>query len=96
MKATIPNIAESAGLSTATVDRVLNNRAGVTAANRQRVMEAAKQLGNAYLPGAQSALHNYTRLFAADDGSFADQPSQPRAKRLDYRTSASNSSPLSV
>ncbi len=48
MKATVSDIAKSCGLSTATVDRVLNNRAGVSAANRQRVMEAAKQLG--YLP----------------------------------------------
>ena len=39
-------------MSTATVDRVLNNRAGVSAANRQRVMEAAKQLG--YLPMADA------------------------------------------
>ena len=48
MKATVSDIARSCGLSTATVDRVLNNRAGASAANRQRVMEAAKQLG--YLP----------------------------------------------
>jgi LacI family transcriptional regulator len=50
MKATLSNIAESAGLSTATVDRVLNNRAGASAASRQRVMEAAEKLG--YLPVA--------------------------------------------
>ncbi|RWD97008.1 LacI family DNA-binding transcriptional regulator [Mesorhizobium sp.] len=48
MKATVADIARSCGLSTATVDRVLNNRPGASAANRQRVMEAAKQLG--YLP----------------------------------------------
>ncbi|ESX83093.1 MULTISPECIES: LacI family DNA-binding transcriptional regulator [unclassified Mesorhizobium] len=48
MKATVSDIARSCGLSTATVDRVLNNRPGASAANRQRVMEAAKQLG--YLP----------------------------------------------
>ncbi|RWK10070.1 LacI family DNA-binding transcriptional regulator [Mesorhizobium sp.] len=47
-KATVADIARSCGLSTATVDRVLNNRPGASAANRQRVMEAAKQLG--YLP----------------------------------------------
>ena len=46
MKATVADIARSCGLSTATVDRVLNNRAGASAANRQRVMEAAKQLGS--------------------------------------------------
>src|ERR1700752_3129781 len=52
MKATVNNIAKICGLSTATVDRVLNNRAGASAANRQRVMEAAKQLG--YLPVADA------------------------------------------
>jgi LacI family transcriptional regulator len=52
MKATVSDIANACGLSTATVDRVLNNRAGASAANRQRVMEAAKQLG--YLPVADS------------------------------------------
>ena len=50
MKATVSDIARNCGLSTATVDRVLNNRPGASAANRQRVMEAAKQLG--YLPVA--------------------------------------------
>lgn len=29
--------------------------------------EQAKQLGNAYLPGAQTALRNYTKLFYSDD-----------------------------
>ena len=52
MKATISDIAKNCGLSTATVDRVLNNRGGVSAANRQRVLEAAKQLG--YLPMADA------------------------------------------
>jgi LacI family transcriptional regulator len=52
MKVTITAIAESCGLSTATVDRALNNRRGISAANRQRVMEAAERLG--YLPMAGS------------------------------------------
>ncbi|WP_246661352.1 LacI family DNA-binding transcriptional regulator [Rhizobium sp. MHM7A] len=47
-KATITDIARKSGLSTATVDRVLNDRGGVSAANRQRVLRAAKELG--YLP----------------------------------------------
>lgn len=45
---TIADIARIAGVSTATVDRALNGRAGVSAANRQRVLRAARDLG--YLP----------------------------------------------
>lgn len=33
----------------------------------REIEEKAKQLGNAYLPGAQSALHRYTTLFRTDD-----------------------------
>lgn len=44
-KATIPDIAARAGLSTATVDRALNGRRGVSAANRHRVLKAAEELG---------------------------------------------------
>ena len=44
-KATIPDIARRAGLSTATVDRALNGRPGVSAANRHRVLKAAEELG---------------------------------------------------
>jgi hypothetical protein len=42
--------------------------------------EQAKQLGNAYLPGAQAALHAYTQLFASDDGKFAEQSSAQRER----------------
>jgi LacI family transcriptional regulator len=45
---TIVDVARTANLSTATVDRALNGRPGVSAANRHRVMEAARVLG--YLP----------------------------------------------
>ena len=47
-KTTIFDIALRAQLSTATVDRALNGRPGVSPANRQRVLKAAKDLG--YLP----------------------------------------------
>jgi hypothetical protein len=40
--------------------------------------EQAKQLGNAYLPGAQAALHNYTKLFAGDDGKFTEKSGAQR------------------
>jgi hypothetical protein len=36
----------------------------------REIEEKAKQLGNAYLPGAQAALHRYTKLFGGDDGTF--------------------------
>ena len=49
----IPDIAQLSGVSTATVDRVLNQRAGVRSATVQRVMQAAASLG--YLP--EAALH---------------------------------------
>jgi hypothetical protein len=42
--------------------------------------QQAKQLGNAYLPGAQAALHKYTSLFAGDDGTFADKSSSERER----------------
>ena len=45
MRPTIVDIAEAAGVSAATVDRVLNSRPGVRALNRQRVLDAARQLG---------------------------------------------------
>ncbi|ROT98518.1 LacI family DNA-binding transcriptional regulator [Histidinibacterium lentulum] len=55
MRATIHDIASRAGVSAATVDRVLNGRKGVSAANRQRVMRAAQELR--YLPtDGQAAL----------------------------------------
>ncbi len=47
-KTTISDIALRADVSTATVDRALNGRVGVSSANRQRVFTAAKELG--YLP----------------------------------------------
>jgi len=35
-----------------------------------QIEDQAKQLGNAYLPGAQAALHAYTRLFQGEEGRF--------------------------
>lgn len=45
MKTTVSQIAKVAGLSPATVDRVLNNRGGVKARTREIVMHTASQLG---------------------------------------------------
>lgn len=47
MQTTITQIAETAGVSTATVDRVLNNRPGVNASTVERVRAAMQALGAA-------------------------------------------------
>ena len=48
-RARVVDIARAAGVSTATVDRVLNKRPGVRDATVQRVLKAAGELD--YLPG---------------------------------------------
>ncbi|MEP0323675.1 LacI family DNA-binding transcriptional regulator [Bauldia litoralis] len=61
-RATIAEVARAAGVSTATVDRTLNNRAGVKARTRTQVLDAAERLG--YLPERRSE--------TADPGSIVD------------------------
>lgn len=51
----------------------------MNAKTASEIEEQAKQLGNAYLPGAQVALHNYTKLFSSEDGRYDNtQPSGQR------------------
>ncbi|RUX92738.1 LacI family DNA-binding transcriptional regulator, partial [Mesorhizobium sp. M7D.F.Ca.US.004.01.2.1] len=45
MRSTLTDIAREAGVSAATVDRVLNNRPGVRARTREIVLEMAQRLG---------------------------------------------------
>jgi len=45
MRTTITDLARAAGVSTATVDRVLNGRAGVHARTRRRVLAVAQEIG---------------------------------------------------
>jgi LacI family transcriptional regulator len=52
-RATIAEIARAAGVSTATVDRTLNNRPGVKTRTRDQVLDAAVRLG--YLPEHRTA-----------------------------------------
>jgi hypothetical protein len=40
----------------------------MNAKTAQELEEQARQLGNAYLPGAQAALRNYTKLFSSAEG----------------------------
>ena len=61
---TIPQIAKAAGVSTATVDRVLNDRAGVNAATARRVKEVLASLGGAVpQPGRPKTSTNYRFAF---------------------------------
>jgi len=48
---TIADIARTAGVGTATVDRVLNRRAGVNAETVQRVLQVVEELGAPQQPG---------------------------------------------
>lgn len=48
MKVTVHDVAKRAGVSSATVDRVLNGRKGVRALTVERVQNAAVELG--YVP----------------------------------------------
>lgn len=57
---TITQIADAAGVSSATVDRVLNNRPGVNPATVERVREAMRQLGaSAPVRGRPRAVSGY-------------------------------------
>lgn len=74
----IPDIARLAGVSTATVDRVLNGRAGVRAPTVQRVMRAAAELDYLPAPGP------------TDDGPAPTLPAAPRPMRLSFLLPAGN------
>ena len=61
MRLTITDVARAAGVSTATVDRVLNDRSGVHARTRRRVMSAAQTLG--YLSASDDVVAAEITLF---------------------------------
>ena len=52
MRSTLADIAREAGVSSATVDRVLNNRTGVKERTRDIVIDTARRLGYLGTPGA--------------------------------------------
>lgn len=66
-------------LETLTHDLVRMGMGNTSAKTAKQIEEQAKQLGNAYLPGAQAALHNYTKLFLSEEGAFdSDVPAKRR------------------
>jgi hypothetical protein len=54
----------------------------MNAKSAKEIEEKAKQLGNAYLPGAQAALHRYTKLFAGDDGTVDPKAGAGRGEAI--------------
>jgi LacI family transcriptional regulator len=69
---TIPQIAKAAGVSTATVDRVLNDRAGVNPVTARRVKEVLASLGGAVSqPGRPKSAPNYRFAFVLPNARTA-------------------------
>ncbi len=71
---TIADIARSAGVGTATVDRVLNRRPGVNAETVQRVMQVVGELGTPQQPGRprRGASSRFAFVLPADASPFLD------------------------
>lgn len=57
-------------LEALTNDLLRMGMGNTNAKSAKQIEDQAKQLGNAYLPGAQAALHNFTRLFIDGAGHF--------------------------
>lgn len=62
LRSTLIDIARAAGVSSATVDRVINNRSGVKERTRELVMEAAQRLGYLSAGGVMSETIRRIRL----------------------------------
>lgn len=77
MRPTVHDIAEKAGVSLATVDRVLNNRPGVKAKTRALVEEAIAEIGYvrdvAAANLARKRLYRFEFIIPGSDNSFFEQ-----------------------
>ncbi|MEJ8821086.1 LacI family DNA-binding transcriptional regulator [Variovorax humicola] len=71
---TIADIARTAGVGTATVDRVLNRRPGVNAETVQRVMQVVEEMGAPQQPGRprKGANSRFAFVLPADESPFLD------------------------
>ena len=65
-----------------THDLVRTGMGNTNAKTASQIEEQAKQLGNAYLPGAQAALRRYTKLFLGDEGKFAGDMSAEQRESI--------------
>src|SRR3954469_22745772 len=68
---TIQDVADQAGVSIATVSRVLNDRADVSVETRERVREVARSVGYTADPAARGLVTQRTQLVAVVVGDNA-------------------------
>lgn len=68
-------------LESLTHDLIRTGMGNTNAKTASQIENQAKQLGNAYLPGAQSALLNYTKLFVDRSGHFDSQLAPQQRER---------------
>ncbi|HEX6700956.1 MAG TPA: LacI family DNA-binding transcriptional regulator, partial [Gaiellaceae bacterium] len=68
---TIRDVAERAGVSIATVSRVLNDKGDASPTTRDRVRKAARSLGYAVDPAARALVTQQTRVVAIVVGDNA-------------------------
>ncbi|MCA9049613.1 MAG: SWIM zinc finger family protein [Planctomycetaceae bacterium] len=69
-------------LETLTHDLIRLGMGSTSAKTAKQIEEQAKQLGNAYLPGAQAALYAYTKLFSNAEGRFDDEISPTQREKI--------------
>lgn len=65
-----------------TLDLVRTGMGNTNAKTASQIEEQAKQLGNAFLPGAQNALRSYTKLFASEDGRVDGEVNSQRREKV--------------
>lgn len=75
MKPSLQDIADRVGVSTATVSRALNDREGVNAETRARVLHAAREMG--YVPNASAKGLATSRTFTLGLITYQRPPQQP-------------------